>query len=70
MCGVIRDPLICDPAIRNPANRYRLACVRLDAWTCVPPFLLNQAMPARPKVLLKALAGDPRSASDATCTQG
>eukprot|EP00969_Alexandrium_andersonii_P057175 2522153-Alexandrium_andersonii.AAC.1 len=29
MCGAIRNLLLRNPAIRNPANHYRLACVRL-----------------------------------------
>eukprot|EP00969_Alexandrium_andersonii_P262492 11604301-Alexandrium_andersonii.AAC.1 len=30
MCAGIRYPLIRNPAMRNPANHYRSACIRPD----------------------------------------
>eukprot|EP00969_Alexandrium_andersonii_P153392 6782616-Alexandrium_andersonii.AAC.1 len=34
MCATICNPLIGNPAMRNPANHYRLACVRPASPTC------------------------------------
>eukprot|EP00969_Alexandrium_andersonii_P363127 15461248-Alexandrium_andersonii.AAC.1 len=47
MCTTICNPLIRDPAIRNPADHYRVACIS-PGYTTRTAGRLGQAPSARP----------------------